>query len=169
MTRGVRRGLVLVALLAAGWAGWRLWNTDARVIERRLAKLEKLAGKSVAETQFQAAGKARAIADLFAADFELIAEPESYATSNRQDLIRGVVAYRSRSRTLVIDTLRKELFVDPGGASAVHYGYVRFVTDLGDLVGSEVYPVRIEWTPEGGAWKVKKLEVLAEDETSRFR
>lgn len=153
----------VVVVLAAGWLILGLWNSDPRRIERRLAKLQKLAAKTLVETQFQGAGKAKGIADLFATDFELVAEPENFAASNRQDLIRGVMAYRSRSKSLVVDVLRKDLFVDPGGASATHYAYVRFVSDLGDFAGTTTYPVQIEWVIEDGEWMIKKLEVLREE------
>lgn len=151
--------MIAVGLAAASLGLW-IWNDEARRIDRRLAKLCDLAGKSPTESQLQGAAKANAIADVFAADFELIAEPESYATSNRQDLIRGIMTYRSRSRTLVVDVLRKELFVDPGGLGATHYAYLQLVNDLGDLVGSETYPVRVEWAKQDGKWFVRTLEVL---------
>lgn len=158
-----RKWLAAVVLLGLGAVAFWLWNDDARRIERRYGKLQKLAGKSLAETQLEGAGRARAMADLFAAEFELIAEPENYATSNRQDLIRAVMSYRSRARTLAVDVLRQELFVDAGGASAILYAHVRFVADFGDLAGSDIYPVRVEWVEEGRDWKVKKLEILQPD------
>ncbi len=158
-----------VAVLAIGWLVLGLWNSDARRIERRLAKLQKLAGKTLVETQFRGAGKAKRIADLFATDFDFIAEPENFATSNRQDLIRGVMAYRSRSKSLLVDVLRKDLFVDPGGASATHYAYVQFVNDLGDFAGTTTYPVQIEWVKEGGEWMIKKLEILREERSQPLR
>ncbi|MCP4203485.1 MAG: hypothetical protein GY769_16325 [bacterium] len=158
-----RRLVLAGAVLVAAWLILDLWTDDARRIERRLARLQKLAGKTLVESQFQGAGKARAIADLFATEFELSAEPESYATASRQDLIRGVIAYRARSQSLAVDVLRKELFVDPGGQTATHYAYVRFVNDLGDFAGTASYPVQIEWVEEDGKWKIKKLEVLPEE------
>ena len=164
-----RRLAGVAVVLAAGWLVLSLWNSDARRIERRLAKLQGLAAKTLVETQFRGATKAKGIADLFATDFELIAEPENFATSNRQDLIRGVMAYRSRSKSLAVDVLRKDLFVDPGGASATHYAYVRFVNDLGDLAGTATYPVQIEWVKEDGEWMIKKLEVLREEQVQPLR
>jgi hypothetical protein len=155
--------MVVGVVLVAVWLAVDLWNDDTRRIDRRLAKLQKLAAKSMVETQFQGASKAKRISDFFTIEFELRAEPESYATSNRQDLVRGVMAYRSRSESLAVDVIRKELFVDPGGATATHYAYVRFVNDLGDLGGTESYPVQIEWVKEGGKWLIKKLEVLREE------
>ena len=96
-----RRFVVAVfVLVAAAWV-FVVWNGDARRIDRRLAELQELAAKSLVEIQFQGAGKAKKIADLFASEFELSAESESYVTSSRQDLIRGVMAYRSRSRSSV--------------------------------------------------------------------
>ena len=164
-----RRLAAAVAVLAIGWLVLGLWNSDARRIERRLAELQKLAGKTLVETQFRGAGKAKGIADLFATDFEVIAEPENFATSNRQDLIRGMMAYRSRSKSLLVDVLRKDLFVDPGGASATHYAYVQFVNDLGDFAGTTTYPVQIEWVLESGEWMIQKLEILREERTQPLR
>lgn len=159
----VRRSVLAVVVLSAGWVILNVWNNDERRINGRLAKLQKIAAKSVVESQFQGARKARAIANFFASEFELSAEPEDYATSSRQDLVRGVMSYRSRSRSLAVDVIRKELFVDPGGSHATHYAYVRFVNDLGDLTGTETYPVQIEWAKEDGEWMIKNLEVLREE------
>ncbi len=164
-----RRLAGVAVVLAASWLILGLWNSDARRIERRLAKLQKLAAKTLVETQFRGATKAKGIADLFTADFELIAEPENFSTSSRQDLIRGVMAYRSRSKSLVVDVLRKDLFIDPGGTIATHYAYVQFVSDLGDFAGTTTYPVQIEWVKEGGEWLIKKLEVLPEEQVQPLR
>ncbi len=128
-----------------------------------MAKLQKLAAKSPVETQFQGAGKAKKIADLFASNFELRAESENFATSSRQDLIRGILSYRARTATLTVAVGREDLFVDPSGRSATHYAYVEFINDLGDLAGAELYPVRIEWVKEDSAWLIAKLEVLREE------
>lgn len=150
-------GLALVAGL------YGLWNQDARRINRRLAALVKLANKTPVETQLRGAAKARSIAGFFGEPFELIAEPENFAASNRQDLIRGIIAYRSRAGSLAVDVVRKELFVDSGNESATHYAVVRFVVDFGDLMGTDSYPVQIEWVQEGGEWKIRKLEILREE------
>ena len=140
-----------------------LWNQDTRRINRRLAALVKLANKMPVEMQLRGVAKARSIATFFAEPFELIAEPENFASSNRQDLIRSVVAYRSRAGSLAVEVVRKELFVDSGNATATHYALVRFVVDFGDLVGSDSYPVQIEWVEESGEWKIRKLEILREE------
>lgn len=158
------RNLIVVALvLLAGWIALDWANDDARRIERRWTKLQKLAAKSPVETQFQGAGKAKSIADLFASSFELRAEPENYATSNRQDLVRGILSYRARTTTLSLAVGREDLFVDPGGTTAIHYAHVEFISDVRDLMGTESYPVRIEWVEEGGEWVIAKLEVLREE------
>ncbi|MFQ5526504.1 MAG: hypothetical protein ACE5GX_09615 [Thermoanaerobaculia bacterium] len=159
MARRLVPALVAVAL---GWSAWSVWNSDARRLARRLAELQELASKSPVENQFQGAAKAKKIADLFAATFELRAEPESYATSNRQDLIRAIVAHRARSQSLSVEISREELFVEPGGASATHYAYVEFFTDLGDLRGTASYPFQIQWAKEGGKWRIRKAEILSE-------
>lgn len=160
----MRRGWAAFAGAAAlvGLGFW-LWNSDPRQINRRLSHLLKLGGKNPVETQFQGARKAKAISDLFAQEFELIAEPENYATTSRQDLIRAIVAYRSRSTTLTLDLVRQELFLDPTGASATQYAYIRFVTDLRGLLEAETFPVRMQWVEQDGEWLVEKLEVLAEE------
>ncbi len=165
----VRRLAVAVFVVVAGVLVLVVWQDDTRLLDRRLAELQSLAAKNLVETQFQGAGKAKKIANLFAAEFQLSAEPESYVTSSRQDLIRGVMAYRSRSRSLVVDIVRKQLFVDSGGSSATHYAYIRFLNDLGDLAGNESYPVQIEWVKEDGDWRIKKLEVLREEPSQLLR
>ena len=149
-------------LVVVGWVGLGMWNGDERRIGRRLSKLQKLAAKSPVESQLQGAAKAKQIAELFAREFELRAEFENFATSNRQDLMRGIIGHRARTRSLVVAVVREELFVDPGGTTAIHYAYVEFINDLGDLDETESYPVRVEWVKEGGDWMIRKLEVLPE-------
>lgn len=152
-----------IAGLTLGAVLYGLWIQDARRINRRLAALVQLANKTPVETQLRGAAKARSIAKFFAEPFELIAEPENFASSNRQDLIRGIVAYRSRAGSLVVDVVRKELFVDSGSASATHYAVVRFIAGFRDLERSDSYPVQIEWVEESGEWKIRKLEILREE------
>ena len=155
-----RKLVFAVAILVAGWFALTVWNDDGRRIKRRLAALQRLAAKAPVETRLQGAAKASEIADFFAGGFELRAEPESFATANRQDLVRGIMSYRARTGSLVMQVSREQLFLDSGGASATHYAYVEFLNDLGDLTGAASYPVRIEWVKEGGAWMIRKLEVL---------
>ena len=157
-----RRSLFALAALVLVLVAWWMWNSDSRRLGRRLAEIEELATKSPVETQFQGAARAKKLADLFASRFEAVAEPESYATSNRQDLIRGIIGYRARTSSLGVEISREELFIDPGGETATHYAYVEFYADLGDLAGTESYPLQISWVRENGEWRIAKAELLNE-------
>lgn len=163
MSSGLRKIVVALAVLVAGWVAFDAWNEDERRIGRRLAELQELAARSPLETQLQGAANAKKIADLFAGDFELKAESHSFATSHRQDLIRAIISHRARTDALAVAISREDLFVDPGGRSATHYAYVEFLNELADLRSTESYPVKIEWVEEGGDWMIRKLELLPEE------
>ena len=157
-----KKFLAVAAVLGAAWVFFGVWNSDARRIGRQLSILQKLAAKTALENDLEGANRARRITDLFALEFELRAEPENYATSSRQDLVRAVMLYRRRSRNLLVQVSREELFVERDGRSATHYALVEFVNDLGDFAGTESYPLRIEWVMEDGDWRIRRLELLNE-------
>lgn len=157
------RNLVLgLVVLLVGWLVYEQWSSDERRVIKQLETLRDLATKSPLENDLEGANRARKMADLFATEFEVVAEPEGYATGNRQDLLRGVMAYRSRSRSLAVTFGKHDVVVE--GKRATVYTTVRFVNELGDLVGTESHPLRVVFVEVDRGWKIRKLEVLRETE-----
>ncbi len=153
------RTLLVVVSVAVGlWLAWGAWSSPERAIARQLEELAELGTKSPFESELEGAGRARKIADLFAGEFLLEAEPEGYATSNRQDLIRAILAYRSRSRSLVVSLGPMEVLLE-GKEHARVFATVTFVNDLGDLAGTELYPVEARMVREAGEWRIRRLEL----------
>lgn len=155
------RGSHLLALALgvaiAVWAVTRLGSGDARAIRQKLGELEALIEKDAGEGNLAGAAKARQIGDLLTSQFEIVIVPYSEKISDRRELARVALAYRSRSRTVGLDFRDQELEIDPSGRNA----RLAAVAALsGDDLRRESYRVAIDWEKSGGDWLIRRVEVL---------
>ena len=160
--------VVAVAALVVLFAGWRLlsWYTSPeRRINVQLGEIRKLIAKAPGENNLEALAKARKATDLFADSFEFEARQFDFHTRDRQRLISGIHAYRSRSQAILMQYPDKEISVDPGHGRATSHVTVQFITKARDLAGREAYRFQINWVERDGEWRmdyVRLLEVLDE-------
>ncbi len=159
MSRG---RLLLIAALLAGLAAW-WWlgrDDDERAIERQLARLMELAEKEPGETRLAGLDRARAISDLFAAQFELRARPFDFATRDRRELTRAIASYRSGPERIWSRVTDRELWVDADARRAA----MRLTAEFGEglaLTGDrDAYRFQISWVEENGDWRIDLVDLL---------
>lgn len=159
MTRG--RLLVLVSL-AAGLAAW-WWlgrDGDERAIGRQLERMIELAEKESGETPLAGLERARAIADLFAAQFEFRALPFDFATRDRRELAQAIASYRAGSERIGSRVYDRELWVDGGARRAAMRVTVEFREGMGLGGERDAYRFQIAWVEEGGAWRIDLVDLV---------
>lgn len=151
--------LLLIALAGAAaiWAFNRFGPSDARLIRKQLSVLEDLIAKDGKESNLVSVDKARRLGDLLTPEFEVDVAPYSERVTNRQELARLTLAYRSRSRSVWLEFRDEELEIDPAGRTA-RLDAVAAVS--GDDLRRESYRVAIDWEKSGGDWLIRRVEVL---------
>ncbi len=148
-------GALAVAVVA--WAVSRLGSDDTRRIRQRLGEVERLIEKAEGESNLAGAGKVRRLGELFAPELEILIEPYSEQVSDRSELRRVVMGYRSRAATIAVAFRDRELEVDAGGRRA-RLDAVAAVSGDGDR--RESYRVAIDWEKLGDEWLIRRIDVL---------
>jgi hypothetical protein len=159
--------VVIVALLLAAGGWWLVaWYTSpTRRIGRQLSEIEKLIAKPPGESNLTALNKARLAAELFADNFEFVAEEFDFHTRDRQQLLSGIHQYRSRSQTILMQVRDREISVVPEQHRATSYVIAHFITKARDISGREAYRFQINWLEQEGEWRmdyVRLLEIIEE-------
>jgi hypothetical protein len=155
--RGNQLLWIALAAAVAVWAVGRLGSGDARILRQKLARLEELIEKVSGENNLTGADKARRIGDLLTPQFEIDVVPYAEKISDRRELVRVAMAYRSRSRTVGLDFRDQELEIDPAGRSA-RLDAVAAVA--GDDGRRESYRVAVDWEKSGRDWLIRRVTVL---------
>ena len=151
------RNLLLALVVVAGALLWWNWASSAeRRIARELDALMERVEKGPDENPLHGALKAEEAARSFAEPFRFRAWQFDFETRNRQDLIRGIVLYRSRSDRVAPQLLDSEIEVQ--GERAVQRLVVRFQGGW-QGVGDDAYRFRLEWveTPQG--WRIADADL----------
>lgn len=156
-------GAVVLALGGWWWYGWL--TSPERQIDKQLGKIQKLISKAPGEDNLGALAKARAASELFADNFEFVAEQFDFHTRDRQQLISVIHQYRSRARTILMQYPEKDLSVDAEQRRATSHVTVQFITQARDISGREAYRFQVNWLEQDGEWGmdyVRLLEILEE-------
>jgi len=147
-------------LLAAGVLTYFWWTSDSRRIGRLLDRCEDLVDKRPGEHDLSGLNKARRVGDLFASHFEVRAPQYKVMTTDRGELVRAVVRFRTRSESIHTRFSDRQLWVDAQLHRATLQTVVSFVTDIGGLAGSEAYRLQVNLAEEDGRWRIDFVELL---------
>lgn len=164
-SRSVRLAVGAALLLVGGWWWYGWFSSPKRQIDKQLGRIQKLISKAPGEDNLGALAKARAATELFADNFEFVAEQFDFHTRDRQQLISGIHQYRSRAQTILMQYPEKELSVDARQGRATSHVTVQFITQARDIAGREAYRFQINWLEQDGEWRmdyVQLLEILEE-------
>ncbi|MCP4664540.1 MAG: hypothetical protein GY856_54845 [bacterium] len=148
----------VVAIAVAAWA-LSLLGSDARRIRRRLAEFEELIEKNGQENNLVAANKARLLGGFFTKTFEIDIVPFSQVVTDRQQLMRVAMGYRSRSQRIGVAFREQDLSIDDQRRSA-DMGLVAELTGRTVSLAPERYQLRMQWSEEEGEWRIRRLEVI---------
>ena len=160
-------GLAAAALvvIVGGW-WWYSWLTSPeRLIDKQLGRIQELVSKAPGEDSLGALAKARSVSELFADNFEFVAEQFDFHTRDRRQLISGIQQYRSQAQSILMHYPGKDLSVDPDESRATSLVTVQFFTQARDLSGREAYRFQINWLEQDGEWRmdyVRLLEIMEE-------
>jgi hypothetical protein len=150
-------GLVGLAL-AAAW--WLARDSDERAIGRQLERLLELAEKEPGESSLAGVERAREMAALFAAGFEVRALPFDFATRDRGELARTIAAYRAGPERIWSRASDRELWVDGEARRAA----MRLTVEFGEgpaLPGDrEAYRFQVGWVEEDGEWRIDLVDLV---------
>ncbi len=157
----IRSSYILYGIIAIALAVWALsfLGGDARRIRSRLAELEALIEKNEQENNLVAANKARLLGGFFTSSFEIDIVPFSQVVTDRQQLMRVAMGYRSRSERIGVVFREQELAIDAERRSA-DMGLIAELTGRRMSLTPERYDLRIRWSEEDGEWRIRRLEVL---------
>lgn len=164
-SKSVRLAVGAVLLIVGGWWWYGWFTSPERQIDKQLGRIQKLISKAPGEDNLGALAKARAATELFANNFEFVAEQFDFHTRDRQKLISGIHQYRSRAQTILMQYPEKELSVDSEQGRATSHVTVQFITQARDIAGREAYRFQINWLEQDGQWRmdyVQLLEILEE-------
>ena len=164
-SKSVRLAVGAVVLIVGGWWWYGWFTSPERQIDKQLGRIQKLISKAPGEDNLGALAKARAATELFAKNFEFVAEHFDFHTRDRQLLISGIHQYRSRAQTILMQYPEKELSVDARQGRATSHVTVQFITQARDIAGREAYRFQINWLEQDGEWRmdyVQLLEILEE-------
>ena len=159
MSRARIVAVAALTLVAVLWL-YRWYNSPERQINRNIAKIQESVAKSPLEDNLTALGKARSLTELFADNFEFVAEQFDYATRDRQSLAAGVHQYRSRSQAIGVEIRERELSVSSDQGRATSHLTVVFLTRFQDMAGKEAYRFQINWVEREGDWQIDYVNLL---------
>jgi len=149
-------GLAATIAIILAW-GW--WSSDARRISSRLDDMIAAVAKSSGENQLNGALKAQEFAGHYAEPFVFRARQFDFETRSRQDLVRAVLLYRTRSERIATRVLDKRLDVDNATRRATMFVTARFVG--GWRSGSDdAYRFQLNWVEQAGEWKIDYADLV---------
>jgi hypothetical protein len=157
-----RTTYLLYAVLAAAVGVWlyNSWSSDRRRIERQLDRFRSLIEKEGDESALAAADRARRVGELLARDFALHLEPYAPVLTDRRELARVVLGYRSRASRIGLDFRDRDLALD----ETLRIGDMTLVAAIAGTADgrrySEGYRLRLRWVPEDGEWRIQRVDLL---------
>jgi hypothetical protein len=152
--------MALAALAAAVVVAVGLWWTGDR--RRILAQFEALQGaieKSRGEGTLDRVAHARAVSELFADGFVILAAPYEGTIEDRQQLMAIVDRYRASAEAIAVSDSEVEVTLREN-ATADLTAVVEAVGSRPGGPGRERVRLRIAWREDAGEWRIQELEVL---------
>lgn len=159
-SRGIRAVVIAVLAAAAAWWLYTWCTSPVRRIGQQLSEIEKLIAKPPGESNLTALNKAQLATELFADNFEFVAEQFDFHTRDRQQLLSGIHQYRSRSQTILMQIRDREISVVPEQHRATSYVTAHFITKARDISGREAYRFQINWLEQEGEWRMDYVRLL---------
>lgn len=154
MKRVALAAVLLAALVALGL--W--WSSDRRRLAARLDEVVELFEKSDAEDQLTSFGRTRAIVELFAPGFVVLAEPYQASITDRQQLAAIVQSYRDGSERIDISDSDRSFEID--AARGIAESAALFAVSGGRGGGGERFRARIAWARTDGEWRIQEFEIV---------
>lgn len=154
----MKRIAVAAALLVAAVAVWSWWSSDRRRLAARLDEVVELFEKSGPEDQLTSFGRTRAIVELFAPGFVVLAKPYEGTVTDRQQLAAIVQRYRDGSERIDVSDSERAFEID--AARGVAESAALFAISGGRGGGNERFRARVAWARIDGEWKIQELEIL---------
>lgn len=165
MKPGLGRILAVVALVAALAALVHWWRSDRRRILGQFEALQSAIEKRGAEGALDRLGHARAVSQLFAEGFVILAQPYEGTIADRQQLMGIVDRYRGSAETIAVSDSEVEVTLREN-ATAELTAVVEAVGLRPGGPGRERLRLRLAWRKDEGVWRIQELEVLAVLDTS---
>jgi hypothetical protein len=162
---GLLRLLVSVALLAAIAAVALWWTSDRRRVLAQFEALQSAIEKSGGEGTLDRVSHARAVSELFADGFVILAEPYEGTIEDRQQLMAIVDRYRESAQTIAVSDSEVEVELRPNDTADLR-AVVEAVGMRPGGPGRERLRLRIAWRQDEGTWRIQELEVLEVLDTS---
>jgi hypothetical protein len=153
----VKRIFIAAALLVALVVFWSWWSSDRRRLAARLDEVVELFEKSRAEDQLTSFGKSRAIVELFAPGFVVLAKPYEGSITDRQQLAAIVQTYRDGSERIDISDSERSFEID--AARGVAESAALFAVS-GGRGGGDRFRARIAWARIDGTWRIQEFEIV---------
>ncbi|MEZ5331970.1 MAG: hypothetical protein R2991_07915 [Thermoanaerobaculia bacterium] len=158
MPRWVAFVVAVLVLAGAVW-WWSGRNAPERRILRQMDRVMELVEKDPGEGPLASLERARALAELFAAEFEVRARPFDFRTRDRRALIQAIQGYRSSSDRVWAEADGPTVQVDPSGVRAVLDVVARFGGGP-SLDRGQGYRFHIGWVDERGEWRIETVDLL---------
>lgn len=154
----MKRIALIVATAIALVVLWSWWTSDRRRLAARLDEIEELFEKSRAEDQLTSFGKTRAIVELFAPGFVVLARPYEASITHRQQLAGIVQRYRDGSERIEISDSERRFEID--AERGVAESAALFAVAGGAGGGGERFRARIAWARIDGEWRIQEFEIV---------
>jgi hypothetical protein len=154
----VKRLLALLALALAGLGAWAWWSSDARRIDRRLDALVEACGKSGPDSPLDLLGRTQTILDSFAPSLLVRAEPYGVTVRDGRELASLIHRYRATASRAVVSVGERELALGANRTAEMTARF-RVLGDSGSGPRGEEFRARLYWVEEGGAWRIREVEV----------
>lgn len=158
-----RSGQVLMAvlILVAMVGALRYWFSEERRIRARLGQVEEYLGKPEGEGDLIGANKARKLGELFTPDFEISIPQYDISVSDRGELVRVALLYRSRAKSATASFSPGEINIDGSGVNATVQVTATLTGNDEGTRRRESYRVAIDWAKDSReGWLIRRLEVL---------
>lgn len=157
----VKKWIIVLVVIALGVGGYVLLRpSEEKKIRKRFDRLTDLLDKSDDEGTIAAAGKAKAIADLFATPVRVTGAPFDLSGSYGAQELMGVVMHgRARSQSLDADILDLEIRVEGENTAWAHFTAQVTGTVSGERA-REVREVRCRLTKTEGEWFIGQVEMV---------
>ena len=157
-----RTAYLLYAVLALAVGVWlyTTWSGDRRRIERQLDRFRSLVEKEGEESALAAANQARLVGELLTRDFSLHLEPYAPVLTDRRELTRVILGYRTRASRIGLDFRDRELALDESS----RIGDMTLVAAISGTADGQAYRegyrLRLRWVPEDGEWRIQRVDLL---------